>query len=439
MKLKVLFNERGSGMIVALAVAAAVGGGLVVYMKSMSKINKTVQTLNSQNESLVAIDKLRTIGSYLISSNTVICKQGFFTGQTEGYRCKWTGKQLIDGSLTDISKAKFGFDEGTYSENGFLTFKVDSSKLISSDEMKAQGITNFKGNIGFKLYNTLEDKLGIADKLGRIPLNNLIADNDRNVVLIKVDVDYKDTSSKSPRDTAFTEYFSTRRPIAIPKLIINQANCKRTCEVSVGRNDSPACRGDQNFRYSKEVAVNAKTENLGPGVLYELKVQKEIQLDRKLFPTTPAPAPTLVDAMPGRDYLLPGESIDWTDNMLCLDAKEVVPVYRLRGICYSDVSFSKQVPCNDDATNQHFVNAGTVAYKVDVSPYQTNQYHQVIAEIKKTSPDGQVPMNFKVPEKFKNKGLSRIEPARTVRRIVTTGEFPTKMDTTTQIIQIPTH
>jgi len=207
----------------------------------------------------------------------------------------------------------------------------------------------------------------------------------------------------------------------------------------VGRNDSPACRGDQNFRYSKEVAVNAKTENLGPGVLYELKVQKEIQLDRKLFPTTPAPAPTLVDAMPGRDYLLPGESIDWTDNMLCLDAKEVVPVYRLRGICYSDVSFSKQVPCNDDATNQHFVNAGTVAYKVDVSPYQTNQYHQVIAEIKKTSPDGQVPMNFKVPEKFKNKGLSRIEPARTVRRIVTTGEFPTKMDTTTQIIQIPTH
>jgi len=209
MKLKVLFNERGSGMIVALAVAAAVGGGLVVYMKSMSKINKTVQTLNSQNESLVAIDKLRTIGSYLISSNTVICKQGFFTGQTEGYRCKWTGKQLIDGSLTDISKAKFGFDEGTYSENGFLTFKVDSSKLISSDEMKAQGITNFKGNIGFKLYNTLEDKLGIADKLGRIPLNNLIADNDRNVVLIKVDVDYKDTSSKSPRDTAFTEYFST--------------------------------------------------------------------------------------------------------------------------------------------------------------------------------------------------------------------------------------
>ncbi len=439
MNYKELFNERGSGMIVALAVAAAIGGGLVVYMRSMGKINKTVQTLNSQNESLVAIDKLRTIGSYLVSSNTVICKQGTFIGQSEGYRCKWTGKQLIDGSLTDVSKAKFGFDEGSYTANGFLTFKVDSSKLLTNEEMKNQGITNFKGTIGFKLYNSEEDQLGIADKLGRIPLNNLIADNDRSVVLIKVDVDYKDTSSKAPRDTAYTEYFSTRRPIAIPRLIINQANCKRTCEISVGRNDSPACRGDQNFRYSKEVAVNAKTENLGPGVLYELKVQKEVQLDRRIFPTTPVPAPTLVDAMPGRDYLLPGESIDWTDNMICLEAKEVVPVYRLGSACYSDLSFSKQVPCNDDATNQHFVNAGTVSYKVDVSPYQTDKYHQVMAEIKKSSSDGQVPMNFKVPEKFKNNGLSRIEPARSVRRIVTSGEFPTKMDTTTQIIQIPTH
>lgn len=432
-------GQRGSAMIIALVVAAAVGGGVTIYMRSMGKISKSIQTLNSQNQSIVAIDKLRTLGSYLVSSNTVICKQGAFTGQTEGYRCKWTGKQLVDGSLTDISKSKFGFDDGTYTDNGFLTFKVDSSKIISAKELKDNGIASFKGRISFKLYNVLDDKLGLAPKLGRIPLNNLIADNDRSIVLIKVDVDYKENQGPQTKDASVTEYFSTRRPIAIPKMIINQANCKRTCEVSVGRNDSPACRGDQNFRYSKEVAVNATTENLGPGVLYELKVQKEVTLDRRLFPTTPAPAPVLVDAMPGRDYLLPGESIDWTDNMTCLDAKEVVTIYRRGGSCFK--ASGEQVSCAeiDDANNQHFVNAGTVTYNVDVSPYALSKYSQVIAEIKKSSPDGQVPMNYKVSESYRNKNISKIEPARSVRRIVTSGEFPTKMDTTTQIIQIPTH
>lgn len=439
MNFKDLNNQRGSGMIVALVVAAAIGGGVTLYMRSMGKINKSIQTLNSQNQSLVAIDKLRTIGSYLISSNTVICKQGAFTGQTEGYRCKWTGKQLVDGSLSDISKSKFGLDNGTYSDNGFLTFNVDSSKIITSKELADNGIANFKGKIGFKLYDVLDDQLGLAPKLGRIPLENLIADNDRSIVLIKVDVDYKDNRGSQDQQTTATEYFSTRRPIAIPKMIINQANCKRACEVSVGRNDNPACRGDQNFRYSKEVAVNAKTENLGPGVLYELKVQKEVKLDPNLFPNTPAPAPELVDAMPGRDYLLPGESIDWTDNMTCLDAKEVVTIYRRGGSCFK--ASGEQVSCAelDDANNQHFVNAGTVTYNVDVSPYALNQYSKVIAEIKKQSPDGQVPMNYKVSEAYKNKNISKIEPARSVRRIVTSGEFPTKMDTTTQIIVIPTH
>lgn len=429
-------GERGSAMLIGLAVFAALGGGLMFYMKSMGKQNKDIGSLRSHNESHVSVEKLRTLGSFLVSSNTVICKQGPFTGQTEGYRCKWTGKQLYEGSLVNVDLAKLGLSNEHYDKEGFLSFDIDSQKMNS----EGQADVNLKGRMGFKLYDAEKDQLKIAAKLGAIPVESLLSDNDKAVVLIKVEVSYSNAESagSSAKPTEVKEFFSTRRPIAIPKMTINQANCKKSCETSVTVNDNPSCRGDQNFENSPEVLLNAYTENLGPGVLYEFRVLKEITLDKTIFPNTANPPSQQVNGMPGRDYLLPGEKVAWADSMTCLEAKRTQNIFVRRGKCYTDSGFSKEVTCANDSNNQHFVNAGSVSFKADISPYKASTFIGFKKELNRLFPEG-VPLNYQIPNQYKSTPQAIIEPARTVNAIITSGDFPTKMETTTRFIVIPTH
>lgn len=429
-------NEQGSAIILGLTVFVALGAGLMFYMKSMSKQTKEVGTLKSHSESHVSVEKLRTLGSFLVSSNTVICKQGPFTGQKEGYRCKWTGKQLYEGSLVDVRQEKLGLSNERFDSEGFLTFDIDSSKINDKDQVDVR----LQGSIGFKLYDAEKDELNIASKLGGIPADSLLADNDKAVVLMKIEVSYetKDSSSSKGKVTQVKEFFSTRRPIAIPKMTINQANCKKSCETSVTVNDNPACRGDQNFKNSPEVILNAYTENLGPGVLYEFKVAKEVKLDKTLFPNTANPPVELVDGMPGRDYLLPGEKVAWADSMVCLEATRVQNIYVVNGVCFSDPMYLNKVSCNNEANNQHFVNAGSVTFKADISPYKASTFNSYRAELKKQFPNG-VPLNHRIPASHAVTPMAKVEPARTVNTIVTSGDFPTRMETSTRFIVVPTH
>lgn len=429
-------NQRGSAMLVGLALATALGGGLVFYMKSMSKQNKEVASLSSHNASHVSVEKIRTLGSFLVSSNSIICKQGTFIGQNQGYRCKWTGKQLYEGSLVEIAQNKVGLSNEKYDEDGFLTFDIDSQNLKDNQ----QGEVSIQGKLGFKLYDAEKDTLNIAAKVGAIPVTSLLSDNDKAIVLMKVEVSYKTAEGPGTpsRLVSIKEFFSTRRPIAIPKMTINQANCKKSCETSVTVNDNPSCRGDQNFKNSPEVILNAYTENLGPGVLYEFKVVKQVTLDKSIFPNTENPPAEVVDAMPGRDYLLPGEKVAWADSMTCLEAKRVQNIYVRNGVCFSDSSLSIRVPCSNESNNQHFVNAGSVSFKVDISPYKMGTFNSFKNELNNNFPQG-VPLNYQIPDAHKAAPMAKVEPARTVNAIITSGEFPTKMETSTRFIVIPTH
>lgn len=438
-------NQRGSALVIALVVAAAIGGGITVYMTNQGSLQKSVGTLNSQKDSMIGIDKMRTIANYLVSSNMVICKQSPFTGSMDSYRCRWTGLQLIDGSLQNVAPAKLGLDQGSFDADGFLVFNVDSS-IVNTPSSGGQPTIQYKGKIGFKLYDGQTDSLDLAESLGKIPLSVLISDNDRAFVLIKVVVENQNTNSPAA-SKIMTEYFSTRRPIAIPKVTVNVATCKRSCEIAVGKNDNPACRGDQNYTYTPTVPVNATTKNLGPGVLYDMKVQKDIKLDQALFPGVFPPS-TIVNAMPGKDYLMPTEQVAWTDTVTCYSRNETVKrqLYKSQATlkCWwsdepqSSWSVEKCDSNNGQSESQHFVNSGTITYNVDVSPIKTS-INQFTAAYKAANGTDMVPMNFQVPAADQNTSLSKMEPARSVKMIVTNANFQMKIDTTTEIQEIPTH
>ena len=442
MNTKLKLNQQGSAMVIGLVVAAALGAGITYYMSTMKKLSSSVKSFNSEKDSFLAVSKLRTFGSYLISTNAIVCKQTPFAAQTEGYRCMWTGKQLVDAQIKTISEEKLGLYEQTYSDNGFLTFSVDSTKFATAEELSDMGILSFKGKIGFKLYDAQSDQMGLASKLGRVPVRNLMADNDRSVVLIKIDIEYnKKNSAPGSKLNTVTEYFSTRRPIAIPEMTFDIAACKNSCESASTRNDNPACRGDQNFKFSPEARILARTKNLGPGVLYNLVLQKEVIIDKTLFPNAIDPAKAAVNAMPGKDYLLPGEDVEWPDVVECLNKKETVQVTRITSnatqqvTCYVD---NEIVDCAlyEDSANQHFSSGGKVLYKIDVSPYDLSKFDQVQASL----PDG-ISMDYIFSSALSNSGnISVIEPARIATKIsVVTGQLPVKVDVSTQIIEIATH
>lgn len=445
MNTKFKLNQKGSAMVIGLVVAASLGAGITYYMSTMKKLSSSVKSFNSAKDSLLAVSKLRTFGSYLISTNAIVCKQTPFAAQTQGYRCMWTGKQLVDAQIKTISEEKLGLFEQTY-ENDFLTFKVDSTTFATAEDLSAMGILSFKGKIGFKLYDAQTDQLNLASKLGRIPVHNLMVDNDRSVVLIKIDIEFNKTGiDPGSKLNTVSEYFSIRRPIAIPEMTFDIAACKKSCESASTRNDNPACRGDQNFKFSPEAKILARTKNLGPGVLYNLVLQKEVIIDKTLFPNAIDPVKSAVNAMPGKDYLLPGEDVEWPDAVECLNKKETVQVTRSTSrstgvvTCYvagAVVDCAKY----DDSGNQHFSSGGKVLYKIDVSPYDLNKYNQVISSLAQSSTEG-ISMDYTFSSAFANTGnISVIEPARIATKIsVVTGEVPVKTDVSTQIIEIATH
>jgi hypothetical protein len=420
MNTKLKLNQQGSAMVIGLVVAAALGGGITYYMSTMKKLSSSVKSFNSEKDSLLAVSKLRTFGSYLISTNAIVCKQTPFAAQTEGYRCMWTGKQLVDAQLKTISEEKLGLYEQKYSDNGFLTFNVDSTKFATAEDLSDMGILSFKGTIGFKLYDAQSDQMGLASKLGRIPVQNLMADNDRSVVLIKIDIEYnKKNSAPGSKLNTVTEYFSIRRPIAIPEMTINSTACKKSCEVATTTNNNPACRGDQNFKHSPKGVITASTKNLGPGVLYNLVFERELFIDKKLFPNAVAQVKQAVNGMPQKDYLLPGETVVWGDSVDC-PQKDLVVRYTSRNTGQVTCTVnSVVVDCAlyTDSGNQHFNGGSRVVYKLDVSPYDISKYELVKASLDQTSPNG-ITMDYTFNATFANIGnISIIEPARVSKTI----------------------
>lgn len=443
--MKNVLQENGSATIVALLVATVLGGGIVAYMQSMKTIQSGVKTLSNVEESNLASDKLKTLANYLISTNMVICKQGPFMNESEGYKCKWSGKQLIDGSLANVPQSKLGLERESYDKDGFLTFNVNTSKLKSN--AKAEAATPIKGTIAFKLYDAQSDKLNLSGKLGKIALSNLMSDNDRAFVLIKVEAMFKEGIGKDSKTKTLTEFFSTRRPTAVPKLDIDPINCVLSCEVSVSRNEHPGCLGDQNFNNAKETKVNAVLKNLGPGVLYGLKLEKEILVNKKVFENMVPPKLDPIEVMQGKDYLLPGESVEWTDTVPCFDRKDEVRrvvTYDQNGVVRGIDCFKKDngqsIVCPDDSGEQRSVNAGTINYKVDVSPYKHSQYQTLEAEIRKKFSDDNIPFNWAVPDAYKSSSRSTMEPARTLTKLSVSGDINSKevneMSTEVQVIQV---
>lgn len=391
---KILSNEKGNTLVLLLVAGAIAGGIATLTVLDRKGMDITKEGIKRE-ESLAALDKLKALAMFAVSSNLIICKSDAFEAEKKKFegsgkmnlyknRCKWSGFQYVNGKSEAISKERIGFSNMRYIgfENGdadmskkkhpdfgALAFDVDTLKDKNSEqENSAKNTARLKGTVSFKLYDfSKKDPLNIADNLGRLNLRNAAADQDMTAVLIKVETVYDNGKGRAGKESVkkkVASYMAVRRPIAIPKITINPAECKMGCSSSIGQNDNPECRSEQSFDNVGAVELTGSLTNLGPGVIYELRLAKDIVYDPRFHPNKKSPPTTSVDALGEKDYLLPGETVAWTDSMECESVKTNVTVT-------TSCSRSRDRNCSASTTSEekpiskHSEPAGKVTYSLD--------------------------------------------------------------------------
>jgi hypothetical protein len=376
--LSLIKNQRGNTALIAL-MGLAIAGGVLTLSQQDQKVQKVSQDIIKRSEGQIIVDKMKALASFLVANNVVICKQGVFKEYEKylvnadessetylsdnaevlkkyGNRCKWTGKQFTNGSLKsiDLSKIKFsnpryfGFNGDTAdmslinnADFGALVFDVDTVALFKgqASENDEESIEPVRGKIYFKLYDFgvdasgNGDKLGIAERIGVESIGQTAADSDHFAVLIKAEAVYNrvyknvgsgENASQIQKDQTIERYFAIRRPLAMPRIEINQAVCKSGCDSSLSINNNPECRGQQSFDSIGEVKLTGRLYNPGPGTIYELSVQRNLVYDKSMHPNKVDPPATGIDILGDKDYLLPGEEVEWVDSIVCETFKTTV-------------------------------------------------------------------------------------------------------------------
>lgn len=381
--LSLIKNQRGNTALIAL-MGLAIAGGVLTLSQQDQKVQKVSQDLVKRSEGQIIVDKMKALSSFLVANNLIICKEGVFKEYEKylvnadesdfakykadnaevlkkyGSRCKWTGKQFTNGSVKNIDLSKihfsnpryFGFNGDTpdpalinHVDFGALVFDVDTVALFKGQETVANSGENeeaevepVKGKILFKLYdfgkdeNGKGDELGIAERIGVESIGQTAADADHFAVLIKAEATYnrvyknnQATGSKEiQRDQKLESYFAIRRPLAMPVLEINEAVCKSGCDSSLSVNDNPECRGAQSFDNIGEVKLTGRLYNPGPGTIYEAAAERNLKYDKSMHPNKVDPPASSIDLLGDKDYLLPGEEIEWVDSIVCETFKTTV-------------------------------------------------------------------------------------------------------------------
>lgn len=421
---KLLLNQLGNGAVITMVLAGVIAAGTVGYMNSVDQNIKTLAQSKGWDKGQLMLDKVKTLANFLVSNSVIACKEGAFSNQTEGHRCEWTGHQVLGGKLTKIDMADIGLNDTGYDDKGFLEFELDTTKIKTTEKTKDDhdSSLDLTGKIAFKLYNLKNDEWNLKGKLSEVPQEYSHADKDNTFVLIKIEVadkqyamEQKDNKDKDKDKVAkkngagkfIKSFVAVRRPLSYPIISLNSAKCKTSCKVASSQDNNPSCRGEQNSEGgNSEVAVPARTVNSGPGILYHLNLEKSTEFDKGFFPNLKVPAPSKVDAMPQRDYLLPGESVEWVTSVRCHTIKtrsdQTFTRSASNGSCRQN---GRSVPCPSQGAQagvtvgQHSQPAGKVKFTLDIStPGKEKMASHTIVDSKKVCEDKSY---FKLKKKFK--------------------------------------
>ncbi|MCO4795255.1 MAG: hypothetical protein KC493_16170 [Bacteriovoracaceae bacterium] len=355
----ILRNQDGMGMIGSAVIAlGVVVGGSIYVIKSRDASQKGVSLEVKEVRAKTDAQKVLSLGGYLVSSNFVACKQESWKSDTKKLKCRWHGKHLEK----DYDSSEFGLSGLRY-ENDYLTFDLNKS------------VFNRTGVVKFKLVDVNESE-ELKTVFGNVDSDSQVIDKDHYVVLVEAKVDYK-LEDGSKKNIGLVGAF--KRPISIPEITILGSSCVSQCNSSISENPHVSCRGPQSIDVNTVSEITGYTRNQGPGMLYHLTYERAVDFSTQTLTTTtsqtvsrstgavlnsssttttnslgadlpPSPVEIQFD-----DFLMPGSTVEWTDEVPCAQFVQ-----------------NSQSPQADGTVSQHSQDAGKVIYRLDANSDHSN-------------------------------------------------------------------
>ena len=307
MSLKKYFinNKQGSTVILLSLMVSAGVLGTIYLTQSMAGnfLSRSSQDMEDWEKHLVT-QSAQTVAAFMVSNNLVMCREAGWKDKVS--KCRWSIVKDIDNpaafNLSDESDSQKGLSyTGTYNIDGndreyrvsfnLVDYRDTSLESIMGEipevTCRDKNTLHILKDAECKKYNEIENDDGetlsdVACQKNGVDIPNSFCeyskpvDDDHYIVLIQVEVDYKDPVSEL--DKTHTALSGVRRPLGSVKFreIISGRRCAMACEVGNTANPFSNCRSDaipaEEGVYTGKASNIVTVRNQGPGTIYSLSL-----------------------------------------------------------------------------------------------------------------------------------------------------------------------
>ena len=345
----ILLSKQGStAIILSLMVSTGVLGTIYFTQKmSGSFLSRSAQTMEDWEKYLVT-ESAQVMAAYMVSNNLVMCREGGWKDKAS--KCRWSTVEKTNSpsafNLSEESDSEKGLSYiGTYTlgdndRKYKITFNLVDYRDTSIENMIGEvpeAVCRDKSNFAIIKGATCKDYSEVEyekpTELTKLPSEVLAqpcqregsnvpnsfceyvrpVDDDNWIVLLKVEVDYKDPILNL--DKKHIAFSGVRRPLSFIQFgdIISGRRCSMSCPVGKQLNPFSDCRGDaipsEEGSYTGKASNIVTVRNKGPGSIYSLAlVRSSVKIvDPDALPQTDIVQDIVKKA--GLEVFLPGEEI----------------------------------------------------------------------------------------------------------------------------------
>ena len=308
-------NKQGStAILLSLMVSTGVLGTIYLTQRmSGNFLSRSAQTMEEWEKHLVT-QSAQTVAAYMVSNNLVMCREGGWKDKVS--KCRWSTVEETDKpsafNLSDESDSEEGLSyTGVYAVDGNdkkykVTFKLMDYRDTSLENVIGEipeAVCRDKDTLHIikdadcKKYSDIEyteEDLTITssefltqacqEKGSGNDISNSFCeyskpvDDDHWIVLVAVEVEYKDPISKLSK--THIALSGVRRPLGFIKFgeIVSGRRCAMACEVGNTANPFSNCRSDampaEEGVYTGKASNVVTVKNQGPGAIYSLSLMR---------------------------------------------------------------------------------------------------------------------------------------------------------------------
>ena len=331
-------NNGSSAIILSLMVSAGVLTTIYFTQKMAGTFFADLSQSMEEWEKHLVAEAAQTLAAYLVSNNLVLCREAGWRGKSSN--CKWSTASGVD------NPSQFHLSNEVDSEDGLSytgRYTVDNSEklfkvTLQLTDYRSTSIENLIGDVPEAICRD-KDTLAIIDDATCVPYASSTdpidqpcqttkgmdnpdticeylkpVDGDHWIVLIKVEVNYRDPVSDM--NLKHVTLSGIRRPLSSIKFgtVISGRKCALGCSGGSVASPFPSCRSTfvpTEGKHTGKASNIVSIKNEGPGAIYSLALSRTaVQLIGTQNSYTEDVIPNIIQkAKPTAQVFLPGEII----------------------------------------------------------------------------------------------------------------------------------